>query len=160
MYVCSNHTFPISKQLYIFKKKWQRLFKLYQALFICKKISADDWVGAGQKFDFLKQKSWFFCNSKHLSQNIMMPCYWRYFCIFYILHFFQIIMVSLFFAWHDQYFTMFKDSDVFEFANFPFRTKYNNTVVYSAISNYLLSRRKQEKIFFETILWLNLLSSY
>ena len=49
---------------------------------------------------------------------------------------------------------MFKDSNVFEFANFPLKTKYNNTVVYSVNSNYLSSRRKQEKNV-ETILWLN-----
>ena len=40
---------------------------------------------------------------------------------------------------------MFKDLNVFEFTNFPFKTKYNNTVVYSASSNYLFSRGKQEK---------------
>ena len=40
---------------------------------------------------------------------------------------------------------MFKDSKVFKFTNFPFKTKYNNTVVYSANSNYLFSRGKQEK---------------
>ena len=35
--------FPISKELYIFLKKRQlRLFKLYQALFICKNLGADD----------------------------------------------------------------------------------------------------------------------
>ena len=40
---------------------------------------------------------------------------------------------------------MFKDSNVFEFINFPFKTKYNNTVAYSVNSNYLFSRGKQEK---------------
>ena len=40
---------------------------------------------------------------------------------------------------------MFKDSNVFEFTNFPFKTKYNNTVVYSVNSNYLFLREKQEK---------------
>ena len=53
-------------------------------------------------------------------------------------------MVSLFLAWHDQYF-MFKDSNVFEFTNFPLKTKYDNTVVYSVNSNYLFLREKQEK---------------
>ena len=38
---------------------------------------------------------------------------------------------------------MFKDSSVFEFTNFPFKTKYNNTVVYSVDS--LFSKGKQEK---------------
>ena len=75
---------------------------------------------------------------------IMMPCYWFYFCIFYIFHFFQIIMVCLFLAWHDQYFIIVIDSNVFEFTNFPFKTKYSNTVVYSFNSNYLFSRGKQE----------------
>ena len=40
---------------------------------------------------------------------------------------------------------MFKDSNVFEFTNFPFKIKYNDTVVYSANRNYLFSRGKQEK---------------
>ena len=74
-----------------------------------------------------------------------MPREWNYFSIFYIFHFFQIIMVSLFLAWHDQHF-MLKDSKIFEFTNFPFKTKYNNTVVYFANSNYLFSRGKQKKI--------------
>ena len=60
------------------------------------------WVEAGQKFDFFVQKSWFFCNSKHFNQNIMTPCYSYYCCIFYVFHSFQIIMVSLFLARHDQ----------------------------------------------------------
>ena len=46
------------------------------------------------------------------------------FAFFYIFHFFQTIMVSLFLACHDQYF-MFRDSNVFEFTNFPLKTKYN-----------------------------------
>ena len=103
------------------------------------------WVEAGQKFDFFVQKSWFFCNSKHFNQKIMTPCYSHYFCIFYVFHFFQITMVSLFLARHDQYFLMFKDSNVFEFTNFPFKTKYNDTAVYSVNSNYLCSMGKQEK---------------
>ena len=45
----------------------------------------------------------------------------------------------------DQYFIMFKDSNVFKLTNFPFETKYNNTVVYSVNRNYLFSRGKQEK---------------
>ena len=115
------------------------------------------WVGAGQKFYFFVQKSWFFCNSKYFSQTIMTPCYSYYFCIFYIFHFFQIIMVSLFLAWHDQYFIMFKDSNVFEFTNFPFKTKYNNTVVYSVNSNYSRGENKKKKLlkqFFDYIYYL------
>ena len=76
------------------------------------------WFGVGQKFGFFVEKSWVFCKSKHVSQNIMTPYYSYYFCIFYIFHFFQTIMVSIFLPWHDQYFIMFKDSNVFEFTNF------------------------------------------
>ena len=53
-------------------------------------------------------------------------------------------MVSLILAWHDQY-LMFKDSNVFEFTNFPLKAKYNNTVVYSVNSNYYSRGGKQEK---------------
>ena len=54
-------------------------------------------------------------------------------------------MVSLFLALNDQYFILLKDSNVFEFTNFSFETKYNNAVVYSVGRNYLFSRGKQEK---------------
>ena len=54
-------------------------------------------------------------------------------------------MVSLFLAGRDQYLTMFKDSNVFQFINFRLNTKYSNTEVYSVNSNYLCSRRKHEK---------------
>ena len=54
-------------------------------------------------------------------------------------------MVSLFLARHDQYFIMFKDSNVFEFTNIPFKKKYNNIVVYSVNRNYLFARRIQGK---------------
>ena len=37
----SFFAFPVSKELYI-KKRRPRLFKLYQALFICKKLAAED----------------------------------------------------------------------------------------------------------------------
>ena len=40
---------------------------------------------------------------------------------------------------------MFKDWNVFEFTNFPFKTKYNNTLVRSVNSNYLFLWQKQEK---------------
>ena len=69
-------------------------------------------------------------------------------------------MFSLFLTHHDQYLIMFKDSSVFEFTNFPFKTKYNDTVVYSVkkqifqaflfnIRNYLpkvidIERREEE----------------
>ena len=61
-------------------------------------------------------------------------------------NFFQIIMVSLFLAHHDQHFIMFKDSSFFEFINFPFKTNYNNTVVYSANSNHLFSKGKKRTL--------------
>ena len=42
-------TFPISKELYILFKqnRRSRIFKLYQALFICKTLAADDDVYLG-----------------------------------------------------------------------------------------------------------------
>ena len=55
---------------------------------------------------------------------------------------------------------MFKDSNLFKFTNFPFKTKYNNIVVYSVNSNYLFSKGKQKKKVVETTLWLYLLCIY
>ena len=75
----------------------------------------------------------------------MTPCYPYHFCIFCIFNFFQIIMLSLFPVFYDQCSIMFKDSKVFEFTSFPFKTKYNSAVVYSVNSNCLFSRGKQEK---------------
>ena len=52
---------------------------------------------------------------------------------------------------------MFKDSNVFEFINFPFKTKYNNTVVYSVNSNYSRGENKKKKLlkqFFDYIYYL------
>ena len=46
---------------------------------------------------------------------------------------------------------MFKGLNVFEFTTFPFKTKYNNTLVYSVNRNYLFSRGKQENKIVETI---------
>ena len=65
----------------------------------------------------------------------------------FVLQYFQFLSNhnGFFLARHDQYFIMFKDSNVFEFTNFLFKTKHNNTVVYSVNNNYLLSRGKQEK---------------
>ena len=79
--------------------------------------------------------------------NISIKTLWRraihaILAFFHIFNFFQIVMVSLFLACHDQYLIMFKDLNVFE----SFQTKYNNTAVFSVSSNYLFSRRKQEKI--------------
>ena len=136
MYKCSNRiffTFPISKEIYIvFKKRRTRLFKLYQALFNYKKFT----------FSFFP--------ASHFG---------KVFCSTVIFTFFQIISVFYFFASQNQYFIMFKDSNVFEFTNFPFKTKYVvlsycrlfqydkfcHTVVYSVNNNYLFSRETQEK---------------
>ena len=40
---------------------------------------------------------------------------------------------------------MFESSNVFEFINFPFKTKYNSTTVYSVNINYLFFSGKNEK---------------
>ena len=61
-------------------------------------------------------------------------------------------MLFLFLVFYDQYSIMFKDSNVFEFKNFPFKTKYSNTAVYFVNSNCLFSREKQEKNVVEAIL--------
>ena len=154
MYAVTRHiliTFPIFKELYLFFFfKWQtRLFKLYEAIFIYKNLAADDYwlclLGLGLVKDLtFSNKSWFVCNSKHFHQN-MTPYYSCYFCLFYIFNFFQIILGSLFFACHDQYLLMFKESNVFGFTNFSSQTKHNNTAAFPVNSNYLFSRRKQEK---------------
>ena len=73
-----------------------------------------------------------------------MKTLWPY-AIHAIFVFLLSILVSLFLARHDQYFVMFKDSNVFELTNFPFKTKYNKTVVYSVDSNYLFSKKKKQK---------------
>ena len=55
-------TFPISKELYTFfkKKRRPRFFKLYQALFICKKLAADDDDALG----WSRSKIWHFRTKK------------------------------------------------------------------------------------------------
>ena len=86
----------------------------------------------------------------------MTPCYSYYFCIFFIFRFFQIIMVSLFLARHDQHFILFKDLSIFnfQFTNFPSKTKYDNTVVIT------YSQAENKKKIVEKILWLNLLEAF
>ena len=133
----------------ITKSNFRVLKKLYQVLFICKELAADDDACLGwgwPKTWLFRIKEMIFCNSKHFNQNIMCCAIDTIFPFFYIFHFFQIIMVSLFLAWHDQYFIMFKDLNVFEFTNFPFKTKYNNNVVYSVNSNYLFLRENKKKV--------------
>ena len=61
-------------------------------------------------------------------------------------------MLFLFLVFYDQYSIIFKDSNVFEFKNFPFKTKYSIIAVYLVNSNCLFSRGKQEKNVVETIL--------
>ena len=75
---------------------------------------------------------------------------------FFIFRFFQIIMVSLFLARHDQHFIMFKDLSIFnfQFTNFPSKTKYDNTVVIT------YSQAENKKKIVEKILWLNLLEAF
>ena len=113
--------------------------------------------GAGQKFEFFVQKSWFFCNCKHYDIIRSVKTLWHHaihtvfaFFIFSISFkslflYFLIGMISIF---------MFKDSN--EFTNFPFKTKYNlfNIVFFVNIS-LILSREKQEKKIVKTFIWLN-----
>ena len=115
--------FVILMTLVLFRDLTKTAFQVRPTIIYLQKISWVTWVEAAQKFDFFVQKSWSFCNSKHFPQNIMMLCCSCYFCISSIFNFFQIIMVSLFLVRHDQYFIMYKDSNVFEFTNFPFKTK-------------------------------------
>ena len=140
MYTCSNQAFFLlfryrkNYTFFFFWKRRTRLFKLYQASFICKKVAADDdaYLGWG-------------CYSKHFRQNIMTTCYSCYFCIFYIANFFQIIMVSLFLTRHNQYLIMFKHSNVFEVTNLLFQTKYNNAVALFANSKLFIVEEGRRK---------------
>ena len=82
--------------------------------------------------------------------NIFVKSSWRYsihaiFYIYYIFNFFQIIMVSLFFARRDQYFIMFKDSNVFQFTNFLFKTKYNTKLLFILLLAIIYSEDKTGK---------------
>ena len=110
-----NFTFPISKELYIKRKRPPRLFKLYQALFIWKKLTADDdtYLGCNWSKKFFSYKRADFS----VIVNISVKTLWCYavdaiFAFFYIFHFFQIILVSLFLAWNNELFIMFKDSNL------------------------------------------------
>ena len=131
MYAVTKYffTFPISKELYVFKKKtwWTQLLKLHQVLFIYKKLAAnDDGLGwSRSKISLFRKKELIFCSNKHFLQRIMMPCYSCHFWIFHIFNFFPKSLVSLFLAFYDQFSVRFNDSNVFEFTNFPFKTKYN-----------------------------------
>ena len=116
-------------------------------------------MGLVKNLTFLYKRADFYCTSRNFNQNMML-CYSidTIFVFFYILHFFEIIIFSLFLAWLDQYFIMFKDLNIFKFTNFPFKTKYNNAVVYFINTNYSFSRGKQEKKllkqFFKTTIYL------
>ena len=68
----------------ITKSNFRVLKKLYQVLFICKELAADDDACLGwgwPKTWLFRIKEMIFCNSKHFNQNIMMLCYWHYFSI-------------------------------------------------------------------------------
>ena len=142
-------TFPISKGLYIFLKKKRR-----SRLFTCQRLAADHdamilGLGLVKNLLFSYKRADF-----SVIVNISVKTLWCHaidtiFAFFYVFHFFQIVMVSLFFVWHNQCFIMFKDSKFFQFTNFPLKTKYNNTVVHCDNSNYLLSIGKQEKKLFK-----------
>ena len=54
-------------------------------------------------------------------------------------------MVSLFFARRDQYFIMFKDSNVFQFTNFLFKTKYNTKLLFILLLAIIYSEDKTGK---------------
>ena len=69
-------TFPISKELYVFLKEWRT--RLYQALFIYKKLAADDdaklkQLGLVKNLTFSYKRAYF--NGKHFRENIMTTCY-------------------------------------------------------------------------------------
>ena len=102
------------------------------------------WIEAGQKIDFFVQRADF-----SVIVNISVKTFWRH-AIHAIFACFQIIMVSLFLARHDQYLMMFNDSNIFEFTNSSFPTKFFllTTIIYS---------RQNKKKTVVTILWLNLL---
>ena len=153
MYAVTRHifiTFPISKELYLFFKKngQTRLFKLYEALFIYKNLAADDYAYLGWGWS----KIWLFRTRADFSViiNISIKTLWprAIFMLFLPFLYFQFLSsyngFSLF-SLHDQYLLMFKDSNVFGFTNFSSQTKYNNTAAFSVNSNYLFSRRKQDK---------------
>ena len=87
----------------------------------------------------------FTCSYKKADFSVIVNIKYLHVCMFYFFHFFKIIIVHLFLARHDQHFIMFINSNVFEFANFPFKRKYNNTAVYSGNSNYLFSWGNKKK---------------
>ena len=64
-------------------------------------------------------------------------------------------MDPLFLALHGQYF-IFKNSNFFEFTNFPFKTKYNITVGYSVNKASIHFRKENKKKNVELTLRLNL----
>ena len=108
--------------------------KLYQALFFYKKLAADNdayLVGAGRKFNFFIQKSYFFFGIVNISVKRL----WRPSFFFILLFFFQIIMVSPFACWP---WSVHYENSIY----FPFKTNYVNTEVYSVNSNYFIQEGK------------------
>ena len=152
-----NWTRVLYKRLYAIT----RVFLLCQCLkkYIFKKKKKDDQGFLSYTKHYLstinqQQMIWllrlglvknFTCSYKKADFSVIVNIKYLHVCMFYFFHFFKIIIVHLFLARHDQHFIMFINSNVFEFANFPFKRKYNNTAVYSANSNYLFSWGKQEK---------------
>ena len=130
------------------KKKRPRLFKLCQAL-IYYLISSRRWWLLGlilvKNLTFSYKRPDFSVIITISVKTLLRHAIHTIFAFFYSIHFYQILMVSLFLARNDQYFIMFKNSNVFKFTNFPFKTKYKNTVIYSVNISYLFSMGKQEK---------------
>ena len=83
-----------------------------------------------------KDEHGFLSNTKHYltTKSLLSPFFqplWKGFLFYSNFHFLSNHKRFLFFASQNQYFIMFKDSNVFEFTNFPFKTKY---VVLSLLS--------------------------
>ena len=96
---------------FFLKKDDDHGFLSYTKYYLSKKNSSRRWCRLGLRLVknlTFSYKIAVFCNSKHFLQKIMTPCYSYHFCIFYIFNFFQVIMVSLFLAFHDQCSIMFK----------------------------------------------------
>ena len=131
IYFC---TFPVSKELYIFllKKRRPRLFKLYQAqtMILTCKNSSRRWcllgLGPFKNLTFSYIRADF-----SVIVNISVKTLWCL-AIDSIFAFF-IFCISfkscfLFLAWHDQYFIMLKDSNVFKFT--MFHSKHSIIILY------------------------------
>ena len=129
-----------------FLKMWRTwLFKLELALFIYKKLASYDDAYLGWRWS----KIWLFrikrADFSVIVNNSVKAILFMLFLYFLYFQFFQIIIVSLFFAHHDQYFTMFKDSNAFQFTNFQFKTKYNTKLWFILLPAIIYSEGKTRK---------------